>query len=370
MGIQTNWYAPSLAALPRGVVVVEATRAAATLWDGPVASVLEELADQLAADSYPEVVFLGDRHGHPLAGVLLGLSSPHPAAGGTPVPIAPQLGRYPVAGPALWAVECGPPRPILLLLNACPLDLDDWATPALARRVLVYRLTGGERVAPPAFTELGPEADLGRLAAHLRDPAEAVRVADPAALVVDWHGDECRWDAGGVACGLPAAGGPLLRVAHPDGFRPEAVVRRASGAEYRVPLAPATPPAPTPAITLTRAEETVLTEWANGRPFWCGGCRRPHPPGALVCQTGGGPGLFPTLPPGPVAPLYLATDRGGRWHLSPAARGIAVAPDGRVLVCRDGATAGYEFDGGVWAALVDEAARFAPAGDGVYALRP
>jgi len=372
MTIRANWYQLDLGSLPRGIVVAESTHGSAALWAGPITSLLEELAEQLPPGSHPDVVFLGDRRPHSLAAVLGSVSPTHPAASREAAPsVDRQLGRYPVVGPVMWEVERGSARPVLLLLTGTPLDLDDWATPAVARRTLVYRLTGPERVTPAVFTELGPEADLGRLGAHLRDAVTTVRVGGGAAVVVDWADDAGRWADGATTCGPPAAGPFHFLVAHAEGVVPDAVVGRASGAESRLQLVPARPPDPPAAVALSPAEGTILTMWASGRAFWCGACRQNHPPGALWCPPNEGrPGLFPTLAAGPAAPTYVAATRGGRWDATPVPRGIVVLPDGRVVVRRDGAAPVCDFDGTRWNFGGDDPGRFVPAGDARFALRP
>ncbi|MBX9583497.1 MAG: hypothetical protein K2X87_24615, partial [Gemmataceae bacterium] len=288
--METGWYALDPASLPRGVVIADASPAAAALWHGPVASVLEELADRLPAGARPEVVFLGGRVRHPLGDVLRGLGSGHPAAAGPGVGIAANLGRYPAAGPALRDLFDGPPRPVLLLLNGPALDLDDWAVPEVTSRVLVYRLTGADRVSPAGFAELGPDADLGGLVAHLADPVRAVRVTG---FALDWDNDAHRWGDGELTAAGPAAVPLRVRLARADGATPEAVVSRTSGAEHRLTLTPCPTPVEPAAVPLSAAEGLILDQWERGNGFYCGACRRSHPPGRVRCDAGGGPALLP-----------------------------------------------------------------------------
>src|SRR5262245_7954447 len=99
-----SWYRFDAGSLPRGVVVVEAMKESAALWQGPVASILELLAEKLPANQQPDVVFLGDNRTHPLDVVLRGLSAeskPTRAA----LDVECELGRYPVIGPLLWALQ-------------------------------------------------------------------------------------------------------------------------------------------------------------------------------------------------------------------------------------------------------------------------
>src|SRR5205809_981916 len=119
-----GWYRLELGSLPRGLIVADARPTAAGLWAGPIASILEEVADRLPADAHPAVAFLGDRTAYPLSRVLRGLGSTHPHAAGEPVRIEAQMNRYPVAGPALRDWELGPPRPVLILLAGPTIDLE------------------------------------------------------------------------------------------------------------------------------------------------------------------------------------------------------------------------------------------------------
>jgi hypothetical protein len=361
--MHTGWYALDPAALPRGVVVADASPAAAALWDGPIASILEELADRLPADARPGVVFLGGRDRHPLGGVLRGLGSGHPAADGPGVGIAANLGRHPAAGPVLRDLLDGPPRPVLFLLNGPTLDLDDWAVPEVTSRTLVYRLTGTGRVSPAGFAELGPAADLGDLVAHLADPVRSVRLDG---FALDWDNDAYRWADGELAADGPAAVPVRVRLAVADGATPGAVVTRTGGAEHRLALTPGTAPADPAEVPLTAAEGLILDQWERGNGFYCGACRRPHPPGRVRCDPGGGPGLLPTAA-GLAASLVVAARRSGGWAVTPVSRGVLPLPDGRVLARRPGAAGCYGLDAGRWVPF-DDPGDWLPLGDGAFAV--
>lgn len=353
-----GWYTLDPAALPAGVVVADASPAAAALWHGPIASVLEELADRLGADARPEVVFLGGRVRHPLGGVLRGLGSPHPAAAGPAVDVAANLGRHPVAGPTLRDLLDGPARPVLLLHNGPALDLDDWAVPEITARVLVYRLTGPDRVAPAAFTEVGPDADLADVVAHLADPIRSVRIDG---FALDWEPDLYHWQDGVLTADDAAAVPARVRLAVADGETPGATVTRAGGADHRVALTPGRGPDRPAAVALSPPEGLVLDLWERGQGYYCGACRRSHPPGRVRCD-GGGPGLLPT-----VAGLVVATRRAGGWEATPVPRGVLPLPDGRVLVRGPGAARCYGVDDGRWSPW-DDPGEWVPLGDGGYAF--
>ncbi|MBX9625117.1 MAG: hypothetical protein K2X82_15025 [Gemmataceae bacterium] len=350
-----GWFRADPAGLPRGVVVADATAAAAPLWDGPVLSVLEELAEQVPPAEQPEVAFLGGRELHPLAEVVRAIASGEARR---------QLGRYPVAGPVLWDLLRGPPRPVLFVLAGPPADLADWDVPEVTARAAVYRLTGPGRVSPPGFTEYGPADDLAAAVAHLRDPVRTVRVGSPA-FALDWEGD-ARWEAGVLTADGP--GGVTARLLHPEGGMPEAVFVRASGAEHRRTMTPTDGPPAIAALGLTPAEGVVLDVWRAGHPYHCGACRRSHPPGQVGCRPPApAGGLFPTLAEG-MPSVHVAVRGPGGWAVTPVPRGIVPLPDGTVLVRRPGAAPGYEWDGAGWVPLADDPGGFVPVADGAYIL--
>jgi hypothetical protein len=352
------------------VVAVDATAAAAGLWFGPVASVLEELAERLPPESHPEVAFLGDRRTHPLGAVLRGLSSTSPAASGPPVDVAGHLGRFPVIGPLLWELSRDPARPLLVLGNSPLIDAEDWAVPEFTGRTLVYRLTGTDAVSHTAFREVGPETELSVLVEHLRDPVLGVRVGHPAALPVDWDNDSYRWDDGALVWEPPATPELTAGFLHPEGEPPHAMVTKGHGVEHRLALTPASPSAAPAPIPLRPAEGNVLNLWRRGTPYWCGGCSRSHPPGQLWCSgSTGGAALFPTLRDCPAAAAYVAEPRAGEWVLTPIRRGVLPLPDGRVLVARSGAAAEYNFDAGRWEPFAEEPGAFVALDSGGYLIR-
>ncbi len=364
----TGWYEFDPARLPRGVVVADATAAAAPFWQGPILTVLEDLAAGTPPDRWPEVAFLGGDATHPLAAVLRGLGSDAAGGPGPALAVADHLGRYPVLGPLLWALSRGPARPVLLVTTRPVPDLEDWATPEVARRLLVYRLTGEGRVTPDGFRELDTNADLSVLADHLADPVRRVRVGGGAALAVDWSNPAYGWTAGG----LEADGGDdfalAVRLAHPDGHAPDATVTRAGG-EVRVPLVSAvTPPAPA-ALALRPAEGTVLETWVGGRPYYCLGCRRNHPPGQVRCPAGAGDvPLFPTLAALPPGTVCRAAGRAGAWTCRPLPQPLAPLPDGRVVAWFGDAAEVYAPAAGGWAVAPDDPGPLIDA-DGEFLLR-
>lgn len=356
--LQCAWYRLDLTGLPRGVVAVDATPSAAALWFGPVASILEEIAEKLPAEMHPEVAFLGDRKTYPLASVLRGLAMPGTVKPGPAFDVASQLGRYPVLGPLLWELSHGPARPLLVLANATILDAEDWAVPVFAERTLVYRMMGADAVSHPAFNEVGPEADLGVLVDHLRDSITAIRIGHPVALAMDWSNDACRWTDGvlhGTANELLDLTAQFL---HPANVPPEVVVMKASGAEHHLKPSLAASPETAAAIPLTPAEGNVLNLWRRGSGFWCGRCSRTHAPGKLWCAgTANVPGLFPSLDGAKALAVQVAVC-GGEWTAMPVPRGVAAISENAVSVTRAGTSAEYHFDGERWLAVEGEPSGF------------
>lgn len=77
--MEVKWYGFPPAALPAGVVAVEATEQAAPFWapNGPVCEILGHLHASFPANEPPGVAFLGDRSTRPLPAVL-GALQPEP----------------------------------------------------------------------------------------------------------------------------------------------------------------------------------------------------------------------------------------------------------------------------------------------------
>jgi hypothetical protein len=368
--LQSAWYRLDLSGLPRAVVAVDASASAAAMWFGPVASVLDEIAEKLPPAAHPEVAFLGDRKTYPLAAILKGISSPLAPPTGPSVDVNSQVGRYPVLGPLLWELSRGQVRPLLVMANGPVLDAEDWAVPEVTGRTLVYRMTGADRATHPAFREVGPETELGVLVEHLRDPVTAVTVRHEAGLAVDWDNDAYTWDDGTLTWQSPAATDLSGRFLHGGDEPPAAVVKKAGGAVYRLPLVPVAGPADPLPVPLTPAEANVLNLWRRGTGFWCGQCSRTHTSGRVWCVgKADGPGLFPTLAATP-AGAYLAEARANDWLAKAVRRGVVPVAPGQVLVSRPGAAAEYRFEAGRWEAFADDPGPFVPLDGGGFLIRP
>ncbi len=359
----TSWFRLNLAALPRGVVVVDASASALPLWLGPIASVLEELAEKLPRESHPEVAFLGDRRTHPLDKILAAL------APGSSFDIASQLGRFPVFGPLLWELSHERPRPLLLLANTPLLDGEDWAVPDVTARTLVYRLIGEQRISCEGFREVGPETDLSVLVEHLRNLIRSLRIGHPAALATCWDNEAFSWEACALNWRTDASLELTAAFVLPQNCTPTAEVVRADGVTHNLALEPAETPAEPLPLTLSAAEGNVLNLWRRGTPFWCSHCSRSHPPGQLACH---GPetglGLFPSLRN--PAPAYRAKLHATEWSLAPLPRGLLTQADGSVIEVRRHREMLHTFEHDHWIASEREPNHFRALDDGAYLLHP
>ncbi len=338
--MQCRWYRLDLAAMPRGVVIVDATLATQPLWDGPLLSIFEEINEKLPAEARPEVVFLGDRRCQPFS-KLFGAQAGNSLASGA---ITPQLGRYPVVGPFLREWIRTSPRPLVLVTNTVVEDLEDWAVSEVVAALLIYRLTGSERLTPPPVREI--EADLEVLVEHLRDPLLDWRVGGRGVFAIDWQPADLTRESGSLHGSAAAAGNLHVLLAHPDECVPRCELRRTSGCSVFLPLSPASPPASDEEITLSEAETSVLRNWRSGQPFFCSSCQTKHNPGQLRCESNPEKGILPSLAKYPVGMAWkLKLQR--RWIAQPAARGICVVEDS-ILVNRNGLWEAYSLVEGEW----------------------
>ncbi|MFO0806631.1 MAG: hypothetical protein U0791_26295 [Gemmataceae bacterium] len=371
MQAETHWYRLDGRTLPGGVVAVDASSSAQPFWAGPIASVLEGISEGLPHTEHPEVVFLGDRIRHALDRVLAVASSPSDGVAG--LNLESQLGRYPAAGPLFRDLLDEPPRPVLLLLSGMSrpiIDLEDWADPEFARRVLAYRLTGSTRQTCAVFEEMGPDADLERAVDHLRDPVEAVTIGGGGAIVVDWNEDGWSWREGCLACDHPASIGIEVRLCHPPGIAPRAVIARRSGTTLDLPLSQCVGPDPCTPIAMTPGECNVLDAWERNRSFSCSHCRQNHSPGQLGCA-GPAPSyaLFPSVGSAPPAAAYVAkTQRGGQWSLVPHPRGLIALREDRVAVRTGHRTGIYILEGSEWKVQKGETPGFPAVDEGGFAV--
>lgn len=371
MQVETHWYRLDGRTLPGGVVAVDATSSAQPFWAGPIASVLEGISEGLPHTEHPEVVFLGDRIRHSLDRVLAVASSS--SDGVASLNLESQLGRYPVAGPLFRDLLDEPPRPVLLLLSGMSrpiIDLEDWAAPEFARRVLAYRLAGNARQTRADFEEMGPDADLQQAVDHLRDPVEAVTIGGGNAIVMDWNEDGWSWRDGCLTRDHPPSIEVEVRLCHPPGIAPRAVIARRSGTTLDLPLSQCVGPPPRMPIAMTPSEWNVLDAWERNRNFSCSHCRQNHAPGQLGCA-GPAPSfaLFPSVDSPPPAAAYVAKrQRGGQWSLVPHTRGLISLGEDRVAVKTGPRVSIYIFEGAEWMLQKGEPAGFPPVEDGGFAV--
>ncbi len=321
---------------PRGVLVCDATAAAALMWGGPLLSVLEDFAAGPAA-GHPDVVFLGGNVAHPLAEVLRRAADLDRLAG-------EELNRGPALGP--WAASETPrPTVVALLAGTQPVDLEDYATPAWRANLRLFRFLGGDTPNPAGVPEFGPD-DLAAAVEFLADTPTGLTVSGPGGVFLDWSPDaDAGWDRlTWAAPPWPPAAGPLrVEFHHPDGDAPAATVARKLRAARAARVTPADAPPAEPPVPLPAAADTLLGLWGRGLAWSCDLCHAAHAPGVAACATGGG-SLLPALPRGR---LWSVRSRAGVRAAHPAARGRLVTAAGdtlrhgpRGVECRraDGAT--------------------------------
>jgi hypothetical protein len=342
--MQVQWYQLSQEHLPAGVVFIDATKGAERLLrEGFVLSILEDLWDNLPATLRPEVGFLGGRRSFTLLEVIGALSGER--VEGAAVDLDRELGRFPVVGPGLREWIRAQTRPVVLLTNTRILDLDDWTVPEVVMSLLVYRLTGYDRLTPTPFREVGTETDLGVLVEHLRDSVLEWTVGDSQVFVVDWDVPDLVGEDGTVR----RKGGKLeavsLLLAHAEGHLPQATFRRASGTTVKVRMIESQAHPKRPAIEIPHAETIAIDTWRGGRPFWCAECRG-HTPGQFWCGNRADKATFPSLA-GTARGTAWAFKFDRRWLASPAPNGIVIL-DGQAVVNRNGEWKTYAYDDGRW----------------------
>lgn len=355
-----GWYRFDAGLLPRGIVIVEAMRQSASLWEGPVASLFETLAESLPANLQPEIAFLGDSRTFPLQAVQQNT-----------ITLARELGRYPVLGPLLHALQRDAlgDVPLLVITTRPVVDIDDWNVPEVTRRTLVYRLFGEARVSPDGFREVDNTTDFSQFVEHLSDPIEHVRITQDQGLAVNWSGSGYLRQGPGLEAGGLADYATTVQFVSSGSAPATAQVRRRSGVERRVPLRTAAPLPESEAVPLRGSEGSVLSFWRRGMTYYCPGCRWSHPPGHVRCRDAGGAPLFPTLESRPIGTVVVVENQGGaaeRFREVPRRR--LLLEDGRVLDWSEDVPKFQVYRGDQWH---DEAAagRFLSIGENRHALR-
>jgi hypothetical protein len=277
------WFQTRPRSLPRPVVVLDVSAAAAPLW--PVLlSTAEGLAEALPGPARPDAAFLGGSERFPLDQFLAHVDRLHAA----------NAGRGRVVSPLLESFRGAWPGRVVVLAARPVVDLPDWRHTPFVRRLTVVRLDPAVPVADGVF----PEADLtdiAAVAALIDQPPLAVRVRVPGGIPVAWDNPAFRF-AGGQLEADPGAETAVRAGFLCPSEPPAAVaeVARGDGTADPLPVGPADPPEPPPWLPLTAAELTLLHSWQAGRPAHCPRCGADHEPGAVACPTGGGV-LLPSL---------------------------------------------------------------------------
>jgi hypothetical protein len=274
------WYQIKLRSFPRPVVVLDVSTASAGLW--PVlASTVEGLAEAHSAAGQPDVAFLGSAERVPLADFLKSLDERFTA----------NRGRGRVVGPLFDSFRGAWPARVVVIAARPVLDLADWASSQLARRLAVVRV---DPTVPVAGGYL-PENDLSDVESVARlvvVPLPAVRIRG--GMPVGWDNLAYRFESGELVSD-PGWGGDVRIGFLTPGEKPGVVaelVRPGLDAD-RLRAVPVDPPALPAWRPFTSAELTLLDAWRGGRAGYCSRCRSDHAPGVVICPDGGR--AFPSL---------------------------------------------------------------------------
>ena len=271
------------------------------------------------------------------------------------------LGRYPVFGPALreWT-RC--PRPLLLVTAVRPHDWADWDTPNVRARLLVYRVTGGDRLFPAGVREVDSDGDFDAVLNHIDDPIRRAVAGGPGAFALDWTGQGARPRESDVESDWPADD-VRVRLAHPPGQAPAAAFYRNDGRAEPCPLEPATAPPATLPVSATPAERQAVLAWIAGQRVYCRACGG-HPPGQVRCAGAGN--LFPSLAP---EMAYRAETVAAAVTFYPLPSGRALAADGRILTVTADGIAAHSFADGEWRLDAGAVGSLPDLADGGFLLR-
>jgi len=317
--VNTSWFRVREGAATRGVLVLDASRAATDHWPGQRALVVGVGALLPAADR-PDVAFLGSAERLSYDTFTRDADRRYAA----------NAGRGRVTGPLLDAL--GGDRPPLVVVCAVrpPADLADWRDGA-AEGVALVRL---DPASPGADCPELP-FDAAAIAAALTRRPGTVRVRLPGGFPLAW--DNLAYRADGTDLVSDAGANPVMRVAFAHtGEAAEVLAERAwdGGASGSLPVEP-TAPDPEPTWrTLSGVEQSVVEAWRDGRAARCAACGARHDAGAVACAASGG-SVLPTL-------VREAAGRFVRIRLGvmeatyqPVAGSAAVV--GGAVVARDGA---------------------------------
>jgi hypothetical protein len=282
------WFQARVRPVPRSVVVLDVSAAAAPFWAAQ-RNAVEQLAEALPPAALPDVAFLGSSERIPLARFRRAAEQLHAA----------NAGRGRVVSPLLESFREAWPEAILLLAARPVIDLADWHHTPHAGRLTVARLDSGVPVADSARSEM-ERIDLDAMAKLMRPPP-SVRIRLSGGIPFAWDNPSYRFDAGALVAD-PGEGGDV-RVGFLSVTKdaaPIAELLSTSAPLSRLPLAPAEPLQALPWLRFTASECAVLEAWCNGQSAYCSRCGTDHAPGRVACPTGGAllPSLAKLLPGG------------------------------------------------------------------------
>jgi len=303
--------------LPRGVVICDATAAAAPFWNGPMLSILEAFL-ALPPLLQPEIVFLGGASASPLSAVLTAVQNQGESFR--------ELNRGAFLGP--WLARQQQPRPTLLVTLAGTeiLDFEDWQTPAWQGHLAVYRLLGDDRISPAGFTEWAPETPLETLCSFLLDQIEELTVDGAGGTLLDWDQGSPSRDHTQLVITQPR-GIPKVVYEHPEELPPRAMLRRRSGEQVAAVMTCLGASDPWPVHPLQHVD-TVLSLWTRGVAWVCRQCGESHPLGVSRCANGQGQ-LLPGLPAGR---LVILQGENERWRVTIPPRDVIRLEDGSTIL--------------------------------------
>jgi hypothetical protein len=289
------WFRLRSRALPRPVVVLDVSAAAAPLWPVLLGTV-EGLAEELPEPDRPDVVFLGGTERFPLDRFLRSADELSAVNQGRGRVISPLLESFGESWPARVTVVAV--RPVW--------DLADWRETPNGGRLAVVRTDPTVPVSGGGFRETDL-TDVPAVAAVVARRPSAVRVGVLGGIPVWWDNETYRFEDGRLTANarLDTAVRAGFLCAN-DGPEPTAELVWADGGTDQLPIEWIEPPSRPVWRPFTATELTALTAWRGGRPAHCPACRTDHPPGVVVCPTG--PGLLPSLdglPSGSLARLRV-----------------------------------------------------------------
>jgi hypothetical protein len=282
------WFQARVRPVPRSVVVLDVSAAAAPYWPA-LRNTVEQLAELLTPNAHPDVAFLGSAERIPLARFRRAAEPLHAA----------NAGRGRVISPLLESFREAWPEAVLLLAARPVIDLADWRLAPHPNRLTVVRLDPGVPVADGACSET-ERIDFDAMA-KLMQPPPSVRLHLPGRIPFAWDNPSYRFDAGALVAD-PGEGGDVRVgfLSAAEGAAPVAELLSASGAVSRLALAPAEPLQPLPWLRFAAPECAVLEAWRDGRSAYCSRCGTDHAPGQVACPAGGAllPSLAKLLPGG------------------------------------------------------------------------